>query len=154
MFATNDLVDRVFELLSTTESEADFFHSPVTNPWVLLVEDDDDVACSLQMRLKELNAEVIRAAAGREGYRRAFMEMPRAIILDYELPDGNGDYVLRRLKETRDTQQIPVVVMTGCRDSKLERHMLSLGAAHFLTKPVPWPQLKAVLSPLIGKNHD
>lgn len=114
--------------------------------WILCVDDDPDIARCLEMRLGEHGIAVRRAVEGMEGYRRAFTEPAEAILLDYEMPNGNGDYVLRRLKENPVTCDIPVVVLTGRRDKNIERTMYNLGAADFLTKPYSWEQLWKCLS--------
>lgn len=118
-------------------------------PWVLSIEDDDDVALALQFRLKEIGVEMFRACAGREGYHRAYVDAPCAILLDYELPEGNGDYVLRCLKESSATRDIPVIVLTGRREARIERLMRDLGADEFITKPFEWRQLRNVLEKVL-----
>ena len=149
---SDDLLDAVFAILSENEDEPDAIEVESYEelqshaPWVLSIEDDDDVVAALEFRLNTIGIELVRAAQGREGYRRAFMEAPHAILLDYELPNGNGDYVLRRLKESRATSDIPVIVLTGRREGAIQRQMLSLGAAAFLNKPFEWSELRRHLS--------
>lgn len=110
-------------------------------PWVLCIDDDVTISFALQLRLQTHGVDVMRAFAGREGYRRAFQGRAQAIILDYKLPEGNGDYVLRRLKENPVTRGIPVIVLTGQRDRHLERQMYNLGAVSFMNKPYDWSEL-------------
>lgn len=110
-------------------------------PWVMCIDDDSELTFGLQMRLREHGIEVLRAFKGMEGYRHAFICNPQAIILDYEMPEGNGDYVLRRLQESPATQDIPVIVLTGRNDRAIERKMYNLGAKEFLTKPCAWDTL-------------
>lgn len=147
----DDLMDTVFAVLGVEKDNSfmgDELDEPqqwTEKPWVLSIEDDDDFALAMRLRLQELGIQVIRAAAGMEGYRRAFIEAPRAIVLDYELPQGNGDYVLRRLKESPATCDIPVIVLTGRRDASIERQMRALGASEFLTKPLDWTRLRSAL---------
>ncbi|WP_425400089.1 response regulator [Aeoliella sp.] len=145
-----DLMDTVFAILGAEDSSAVFDRDGDVprrseEPWVLLIEDDDDFALATRLRLQEYGVQVIRAAAGMEGYRRAFMEAPCAIVLDYELPQGNGDYVIRRLKESPATGDIPVIVLTGRREANIERQMRGLGASEFLTKPLDWKRLRTAL---------
>jgi CheY-like chemotaxis protein len=148
---SNAWMDCVFAMLGVEEGESLFEHPTDARlqrseqPWVLLIEDDDDVALTLKLRLQGFGVKVVRAAAGREGYRRAFLDAPRAIILDYELPHGNGDYVLTRLKETPATRNIPVIVLTGRHEGSIERQMRGLGASEFLTKPFNWKRLREAL---------
>lgn len=114
-------------------------------PWVLCIDDDDEFSAALRVRLEQQGVKVIRAAAGMAGYRHAFTTPAQAIILDFRMPDGNGDYVLRRLKENPVTKDIPVIVLTGEKNRALERTMFNLGAAEYLTKPYTWDTLWAAL---------
>jgi DNA-binding response OmpR family regulator len=148
----SEYIDAVFTALGWDESPGDNAASDnpagdkrtewfMTRPWVLCIDDDPGFAELLKVRLKQQGVEVVQAHAGMAGYRYAFTSEAQAIILDYELPDGNGDYVLRRLKENPVTKDIPVIVLTGRKERILERKMYNLGAVRFFTKPVPWDDL-------------
>lgn len=123
-------------------------------PWVLCVDDDSDFADMLKLRLHQHGVDVLHAFAGMEGYRFAFTHDAQAIILDQEMPDGNGEYILRRLKESPATEDIPVIVLTGRKDQALARRMHNLGAARFLTKPVDWEDLWAALQPFVHSDRE
>jgi DNA-binding response OmpR family regulator len=126
----------------------------VTRPWVLCVDDDPELAAMLKLRLEQHGVDVLHAFAGMEGYRFAFTHEAQAIILDQEMPDGNGEYILRRLKESPVTELIPVIVLTGRTDQALARRMYNLGAARFLTKPVDWKNLWAELQPFVDRERE
>lgn len=148
--SSEDVIDSVFAVVGV-EADGRFDDADDTaepredQPWVLTIEDDEDVAAALRLRLESHGVTVVRSAAGVDGYRKAFFTAPRAILLDYELPNGNGDYVLRRLKETPTLTHVPVIVLTGRREAALERKMRGLGAAEFLTKPFDWTELRSAL---------
>lgn len=112
---------------------------------ILHIEDDRELSAALSMRLRPYGVAVIPAFNGMEGYRRAFLHPASAIILDMELPNGNGDYVMRRLKETPVTRDIPVIVLTGRKERTVERQMMNLGADAYLHKPVNLDELLAIL---------
>ena len=61
------------------------------------------------------------APAGSESFLSVRGRDTQAIILDQEMPDGNGEYILRRLKESPATEGIPVIVLTGTKDQALAR---------------------------------
>jgi len=126
----------------------------VTRPWVICVDDDPDFAVTLKLRLQQHGVDALHAFAGMEGYRFAFTLEAQAIILDQEMPDGNGEYILRRLKESPATEGIPVIVLTGTKDQALARRMYNLGARRFLTKPVDWDDLWAELDPLVHRERE
>ena len=125
----------------------------MARPSVLCIDDDPDFARALTVRLNEHDVDVIEAGAGRDGFRAVFTQHVDAIILDYELPEGNGLYVLRRLKENPVTAAIPVIVLTGRRDSNLERQVYNVGATRYLTKPLDWPQLWETLQDNLERHR-
>ncbi len=116
-----------------------------SRPWVLCIDDDSEYSFSLMIRLEKKGVDVLRAFAGTEGVRYATTSQASAIILDYEMPDGNGAYVLRRLKECPATCDIPVIVLTGRNDNSIRRTLYNLGANRFLTKPCDWETLWSAL---------
>ena len=110
-------------------------------PGVLVIDDEPAFAEALRMRLRPFGVPVTCVGNGMAGYRTAFTHPLAAIILDFQMPNGRGDYVLRRLKENPATQDIPVIVLTGRKDKALERTMLNLGATRYFTKPVVFDEL-------------
>jgi CheY-like chemotaxis protein len=156
------ILDAVFAALGANndapEPSDDSATDPGKRPWVLCIDDDAEFSRILQLRLEEHGVGVTRAYAGREGVRTACTTQAQAIILDYQMPDGNGDYVLRRLKDNPLTRDIPVIVMTGLRDRHIERQVRDLGAAGFMTKPYDWPTLWSTLrqympEPMVGATR-
>ncbi len=57
--------------------------------------------------------QVVTAHTGTEGVRRSQLMRPDLVLLDYSLPDINGDEVCRRLLENAETASIPIVMMSG-----------------------------------------
>jgi twitching motility two-component system response regulator PilH len=118
-------------------------------PRVLIVDDDPDLLRAITLRLRREGYDVVTASTGLDGVARAREARPDAIIADYTMPQGNGDYLLGRLQEDRTTRGIPVIVLTGwsiegVRDPGHERDLCGRGGAvAYLTKPV-------VLSDLLG----
>lgn len=161
----HNLVDAVFEVLGAApaanrevaESRQDLEATPTAAPgtepldvpWVLCIDDDADFTDALRIRLEQHGVAVARAFNGMAGYRLAFTSPASAILLDYNMPNGQGDYVLSRLKDNPVTRPIPVVVISGARDKTLQRRMLSMGATAFFEKPVVFEQLRDHLSNFI-----
>ncbi|MHB1034119.1 MAG: response regulator [Pirellulales bacterium] len=113
---------------------------------ILYVEDDPQISDGLKMRLESRGVEVLQAFSGMEGYRLAVSRQPDVILLDFLLPEGDGDYVLRRFQETIVTKAIPVIVVTGHGDRGMERKLRSQGAVGYITKPIDFDRLLDELS--------
>ncbi|HEY9775218.1 MAG TPA: CHASE3 domain-containing protein [Planktothrix sp.] len=79
----------------------------------LIIEDDDSISEIIKEHLQQDNFEVVRATSIAEA--RALLEQykPYLIVLDLNLPDGDGLDLLRSLSSDEQRQQIPVVVVTG-----------------------------------------
>ena len=105
-------------------------------PCVLCIDDDQDYSRAIEYRLERFGVAVLHGYQGTEGFLNAFANRVDVVLLDYELPNGQGDYVLRRLKDNPVTSDIPVIVITGRNDRALARRMMNLGAAQFIVKPI------------------
>ena len=119
-------------------------------PKVLVIDDDPDIGRALKIKLAAYGVEVLQAVNGMQGYWISLKQKPDAIILDFNMSEGRGDYVLGRLKSHSITKDIPVVILTGRTrggrtDFGLERELMGLGAAKFLTKPLDFDALLAEL---------
>ncbi|MBN8907983.1 MAG: response regulator, partial [Rhodospirillales bacterium] len=80
---------------------------------VLVIDDDEIARYLLGSLLDGTGFEVIEAAGGEEGLRRAREDQPRAIFLDLAMPDLSGFEVLDELKAASATRDIPVIVYTS-----------------------------------------
>ena len=89
-----------------------------------------------------------------QAYTAAIRSLPDAIILDIQMPGGTGVSVLKHLKASAKTSQIPVIVLTGTLDPSEEPELRELGVAQFLYKPVDLEQVYFALSQLVDKDRD
>jgi response regulator RpfG family c-di-GMP phosphodiesterase len=112
-----------------------------SRPRVLLIDDDHEYICALQMRLEHRGLAVARATTGLDGFCCAVGESTDVILLDYQLPNGRGDYILEQLKANPTTKHIPVIVISGSHDRALENTLVNGGAANFLHKPLDFEHL-------------
>jgi response regulator RpfG family c-di-GMP phosphodiesterase len=110
-------------------------------PWILCIDDDADFSDALRIRFEEHGVAVVRAFNGIEGYRIAFTSPARVILLDFHMPNGEGDYILRRLKDNPVTKDIPVFILSGTKDRVLQRRLIAMGAVEFFEKPIDFKRL-------------
>lgn len=101
-------------------------------PHVLIVEDDPDIARVLQHDLHEAGYQTSHADSVTQGFAHAIEHTPDLVLLDLNLPDGNGRDLLVRLKRTTGVR---VMVLTA-HDSISEKvELLDLGANDYVVKP-------------------
>jgi signal transduction histidine kinase/DNA-binding response OmpR family regulator len=109
----------------------------------VLAIDDDPAALDLVGRfLIGEGFGVITASGGEEGLRLARERRPDIITLDIVMPRMDGWAVLAELKADPDLADIPVILISITDDRNLG---YALGASEYLTKPVDWDRLGAVL---------
>lgn len=88
--------------------------SEAARPWVLIVDDDEDIRDSIQSLLQLRGYRVDTAADGLAGIERMRKGPPPAlVILDFMMPGMNGEEF--RAEQLRDPQlaAVPVVLLTG-----------------------------------------
>jgi CheY-like chemotaxis protein len=112
----------------------------------ILVADDSRFHIALLTKaLQEKGFEVFTAQDAMQTGMFALRTSPDAIVLDINMPGGSGIEVLKRLKRSKKTQNIPVVVVSGTNDSNIRQVAEGLGVVDFLAKPVDLEQLCSTL---------
>ena len=109
---------------------------------VLVIDDDPNARDLLSRFLRKEGFGAKTAADGESGLAMARLLKPCAILLDVMMPHIDGWAVLSTLKSDPELADIPVVMVTIVQERGLG---FSLGAADYLTKPIEWARLKAVL---------
>ena len=104
--------------------------------YLLMVEDEPIVQKNNKMILERRGYQLRQAYTLEEARKMIAEEPPRAIILDIQLPDGNG---LDLLQEVRSRSAIPVLVLTAMGTPKDIIKGLEAGGDDYLTKPHDLP---------------
>jgi CheY-like chemotaxis protein len=111
-------------------------------PTVLVIDDDPTVHDLVQRFLNKEGLKMIAARSGEEGIRLARELHPAVITLDVLMPGMDGWAVLTELKADPALSEIPVIILTVMDEKQMG---YALGAADYLTKPIDWERLAAVL---------
>jgi DNA-binding response OmpR family regulator len=104
-------------------------------PIILCIDDDPDISRTIELRLRSYEVTVLRAFHGMQGFWLAMTEQPSLVITDINMPQGRGDYIVECLKRNTETQNIPVIVLSGSRDETTKAELIKLGAERYFTKP-------------------
>ena len=111
------------------------------NGGLLVVEDDPHVAQSLERGLREAGFSVAVSGCLSEADAQLARGVPSLVVLDLNLPDGDGRIWLRRVRH--EGHRMPVIILTA-RDTLPERVAgLEEGADDYLTKPFAFAELLA-----------
>ena len=122
-------------------------------PSILICDDDPLILDLLRHRLAARGYRVDVARDGSEGLARVAERRPDAIVLDAMMPRVDGFEVLRKLRESEDTRQVPVIILTARRQERDVLDALELGADDFLTKPFIPEELLSRISRLLRKER-
>jgi two-component system, OmpR family, phosphate regulon response regulator PhoB len=128
-------------------------------PTVLVVEDEAAIRDMLRMALEIADYRCIEAEDIQQGYTQVVDERPDIILLDWMLPGGSGLELLRRLKRSDSTREIPVIMLTAKTAEDNIIQGLDVGADDYITKPFAPRELIARIRALLrrsvgGPNND
>lgn len=108
----------------------------------ILVIDDSPIMLRTIADILKSEYEVASAPSGKAARHFLQRKSVDMIFLDYEMPEENGLVVFEKLKSDPRTADIPIVFLTGVKDSNNIRKALSLKPDGYLLKPIDAAALK------------
>lgn len=109
--------------------------TPASHPKkILLVEDDDALASVYQTRLEAEGFAIQRVPNGEDALAAALSYKPQLILLDVMMPKVSGFDVLDILRNTPETANIKVVMLTALSQDSDKQRAESLGVDDYLVK--------------------
>ena len=138
---TDDLVSTKPKLvMAETNHETE---NITTNSTVLYVEDNPANLQLMEDLLSHFpNVHMLSAHTGELGLELAQAHQPDLILMDINLPDMDGYEALKHLRDTKETQNIPVLAISANAMPKDIERGLEAGFKEYLTKPL---NIKSVL---------
>ncbi|MCG9792295.1 hybrid sensor histidine kinase/response regulator transcription factor [Flavobacterium algicola] len=132
----NFIQNSEFQIIEEVSSEFDEKNKSNngTKPKILLVEDNDDLRSMVRDELKK-DFCVVEASNGQMGYDMVIKENPKLIISDILMPIEDGISMLERLKSNKETNNIPIFMLTAKNSEETKIQCLSLGADDYIEKP-------------------
>ncbi|MFO7724300.1 MAG: response regulator transcription factor [Oceanipulchritudo sp.] len=106
----------------------------------------DDVPENLALVFEVLSGagyEVLVVESGEIALERLALMKPDLILLDVRLPGADGFTICRQLKDTPESTEIPVIMMTGLNDTRDMVNGFKAGAVDYVCKPVPAEEVLA-----------
>ena len=124
-----------------------------TQKKILVVDDEPDMMNYLATFLQDNGFDVITASNGKEGFEKAKNEKPDLITLDITMPEESGVKAFRRIQESQETKDIPVIIVTGIsKDFKKFIHSRKQvePPADYMEKPVDTAELLSKIKKIVG----
>ncbi len=118
----------------------------------VLVVDDDPAIVEMLVELLERDGrfEVQTAATGFDAGMRTREFRPDAIVLDYMLPDINGNAVCRSIRSDETLRDVKIIIVSGVVERDQVEKLLADGADDFIQKPFSIEQLVTRIIDLVG----
>lgn len=134
--------------------------SDSSTPRILMVEDNSsDIELTFRaIQLIDTNFDIIVCRDGQEALDFLFAtgkyanrdknELPQLILLDLNLPKVGGHDVLKAIRANKDTQSIPVVMLTTSDETQDIEKGYKLGVNSYVCKPVDYEDFCRTISDL------
>jgi CheY-like chemotaxis protein len=123
-------------------------HQP---PIVMVVEDFEDNRFMMRRLLEMSGYRVLEAINGEEAVELASREHPSLILMDLSLPLLDGLAATRRIRQLKELRHVPIVAVSAHDTADFHADALAAGCNDYVTKPIDFDQLEALLSRLLPK---
>jgi DNA-binding response OmpR family regulator len=108
---------------------------------VLIIDDDPAFTLLASETLQQAGFDARTASNAREATASFESRIPDLVLLDVELPGGNGFDLCARCVLLSSGCDVPIVMVTGHDDTASIAQAYEVGATDFIHKPVLWPTL-------------
>ena len=103
---------------------------------ILIVEDNEKNMKLVRDILRHNGHETIEATTGGEGVRLAVEKRPDLVLMDIQRPDIDGIEALRRIREVRELDRVPVIAVSASLMPDDQQKIVASGFDAFVTKPI------------------
>ena len=119
---------------------------------VLVVEDDPSIISMLVDSLSEAGYKLFTAQSVAQSWEILAKEKPDLVLLDWMLPDENGDVFFRQLKSHPRFRDLPVIMLTARSTGSDQAHLLDQGVEDFIAKPFSHEALLARIRSVLRRT--
>ena len=120
---------------------------------IAVVEDDESIREMLRYYFQSVGYSVRAYESGEALFEDSDQPLPLLYILDIMLPGMDGLEILRRLREGRETSEVPVIMLTA-RSAEMDRVSgLENGADDYVVKPFGIMELQARVKAVLRRTQ-
>jgi PleD family two-component response regulator len=120
---------------------------------ILVVDDDRALVDYLRRHLEAAGFQVEDVADASETWKALHRAVPDLVLLDIDMPSGDGLALLRGIASDRTTAAVPVIVVTARQRSHDRVRALRLGADDYITKPFDVEELAARVRTVLRRTR-
>ena len=110
---------------------------------ILVIDDDLALVRSLGRTFDFCGFETLNAPDGMMGVQMALRHKPDLILMELHFPSGGALFVLKNLRQSLITREIPILIVTSSTDSEAKKRLLDFGIQTYLQKPCDRGELLA-----------
>ena len=121
---------------------------------VMVADDDPVVLYAITRRLQQMGFNVMRSPDASHALLGAMKVLPDLIILDINMPAGNGLAVCEMMACDQRSANIPVIIHSCLTDDAVKRRCQRLGAHYVEKSSHSWNEIKALVESLIGDHKE
>ncbi|NQZ58108.1 MAG: response regulator [Lentisphaeraceae bacterium] len=116
------------------------------NRKMLLVDDDEGNTYALSKRLRQIGVNVTSVSNGKEALELLRQDPTfELILMDIMMPIMDGIEATRRVRNIDAYHKTPIIALTAINSAEDLRKCLRAGASEYLTKPIAFEKLLAIL---------
>ncbi|MBR8256349.1 EAL domain-containing protein [Burkholderia ambifaria] len=116
-------------------------HEHADLPAILIIDDDAMTRLLVVETLEPDGFRVEEATGPQEGIEAFLRHRPAVVLLDVEMPGGDGFDCCRALRALPEGRRVPIVMLTGNDDDASIASAFDAGATDFVSKPMRWKLL-------------
>lgn len=125
----------------------------MTTKTILIADDDNDLVQSLALRLKRLGVSVLRTPDASHAFFGALRAVPDLIVLDVNMPNGNGLALCEMLAGSESCCHTPVIIHTGLSNAATITRCAQLGAQYVCKSPGSPERIVQLVSDFLNGNE-
>jgi two-component system, OmpR family, response regulator len=121
---------------------------------VLIVDDNEDAADSLEAILRVWGYSVLVAYNGEEALKSATTTVPDCILLDINMPRMDGFEVAEKIRQRPAMSGVKIVALTAYSDAENIRKMATVGFNYYLNKTCQLSDIRRLLDTYDSRRHE
>jgi CheY-like chemotaxis protein len=119
----------------------------------LVVEDFEDSRFMMRRLLEMAGYRVLEASDGEQAIKMALAERPTLILMDLSLPKLDGLAATRAIRKQEVLRKVPIVAVSAHDSPQTRAEALAAGCNEYVTKPIDFDNLNAVLERYLGSTE-
>lgn len=118
---------------------------------ILIIEDNIETSSLIKCALEDAGFKIIVSDLINSGFNLLQNHRPSLVIVDVDLPDGNGFDFCRKVRSHKPLASTPLILLTGHSDVKDKMLGFACGADQYLTKPIEMAELEMWVKALLKR---